>query len=52
MAAPGEAQLIEACAEAWPLAKPFIIARAGRPLVTVTAIFIPYLYSELRRPAK
>ena len=27
MAAPGKVQLIEASAEAWPLAKPFVIAR-------------------------
>ena len=30
MAAPGEAQLIEASAEAWPLAKPFVIARGAK----------------------
>ena len=30
MAAPGEAQLIEAKAEAWPLAKPFVIARGAK----------------------
>jgi L-Ala-D/L-Glu epimerase len=30
MAAPGEAQLVEARAEAWPLAKPFIISRGAK----------------------
>ena len=30
MAAPGEAQLVEAKAEAWPLAKPFVIARGAK----------------------
>lgn len=30
MAAPGDAQLIEAKAEAWPLAKPFVIARGAK----------------------
>ena len=30
MAAPGDAQLVEASAEAWPLAKPFIIARGAK----------------------
>ena len=30
MAAPAEAQLVEAKAEAWPLAKPFVIARGAK----------------------
>ena len=30
MALPGEAQLVEAAAEAWPLAKPFVIARGAK----------------------
>lgn len=30
MAAPDEAQLVEAKAEAWPLAKPFVIARGAK----------------------